>query len=97
MAYGRSRQSLLDCLRSFHSVIHVTLVWVNECFPFLIHADEQFSGPLTHFYGWLLGPVPPTFDDFWRMVWEQQSSTIVMLTNLQERHKVCGRVISMKL
>ena len=35
-----------------------------------------------------LGPVPPTFDDFWRMVWEQQSSSIVMLTNLQERHKV---------
>ncbi|XP_022804800.1 receptor-type tyrosine-protein phosphatase epsilon-like isoform X2 [Stylophora pistillata] len=34
------------------------------------------------------GPVPPTFDDFWRMVWEQQSSTIVMLTNLQERHKL---------
>ncbi|XP_068703641.1 receptor-type tyrosine-protein phosphatase F-like isoform X3 [Montipora foliosa] len=34
------------------------------------------------------GPVPPTFDDFWRMVWEKQSSTIVMLTNLQERHKL---------
>ncbi|KAL9973643.1 hypothetical protein ACROYT_G020124 [Oculina patagonica] len=34
------------------------------------------------------GPVPPTFDDFWRMVWEQQSASIVMLTNLQERHKL---------
>ncbi|KAK3696715.1 hypothetical protein QZH41_013070, partial [Actinostola sp. cb2023] len=34
------------------------------------------------------GPVPHTFEDFWRMVWEQQSSTIVMLTNLQERHKL---------
>lgn len=36
------------------------------------------------------GPVPPAFDDFWRMVWEQRSASIVMLTNLQERHKVCS-------
>ncbi|EDO30496.1 predicted protein, partial [Nematostella vectensis] len=34
------------------------------------------------------GPIPTTFDDFWRMVWEQQSASIVMLTNLQERHKL---------
>ncbi|XP_020617545.1 receptor-type tyrosine-protein phosphatase kappa-like isoform X1 [Orbicella faveolata] len=34
------------------------------------------------------GPVPPAFDDFWRMVWEQRSASIVMLTNLQERHKL---------
>jgi protein tyrosine phosphatase len=31
------------------------------------------------------GPMPNTFDDFWRMVWEQNSSTIVMLTQLQEK------------
>lgn len=35
-----------------------------------------------------IGPVPPAFDDFWRMVWEKQSATIIMLTNLQERHQV---------
>ncbi|XP_067041211.1 receptor-type tyrosine-protein phosphatase S-like isoform X4 [Acropora muricata] len=34
------------------------------------------------------GPVPPAFDDFWRMVWEKQSATIIMLTNLQERHQL---------
>uniref|UniRef100_A0A8R1HYP6 protein-tyrosine-phosphatase n=1 Tax=Caenorhabditis japonica TaxID=281687 RepID=A0A8R1HYP6_CAEJA len=34
------------------------------------------------------GPLPETFADFWRMVWEEQSVTIVMLTNLEERSRV---------
>ncbi|KAG8517462.1 LOW QUALITY PROTEIN: Receptor-type tyrosine-protein phosphatase epsilon, partial [Galemys pyrenaicus] len=31
------------------------------------------------------GPKQETVNDFWRMVWEQRSATIVMLTNLKER------------
>ncbi|KAG7492666.1 hypothetical protein MATL_G00016670 [Megalops atlanticus] len=31
------------------------------------------------------GPKQDTVADFWRMVWEQKSATIVMLTNLKER------------
>uniref|UniRef100_A0A158P6T0 protein-tyrosine-phosphatase n=1 Tax=Angiostrongylus cantonensis TaxID=6313 RepID=A0A158P6T0_ANGCA len=34
------------------------------------------------------GPLPETFDDFWRMVWEEGTSTIVMLTNLEERSRI---------
>ncbi|CAI4231085.1 unnamed protein product [Auanema sp. JU1783] len=34
------------------------------------------------------GPLPETFADFWRMVWEEGSATIVMLTNLEERSRV---------
>uniref|UniRef100_A0AAR2M040 protein-tyrosine-phosphatase n=1 Tax=Pygocentrus nattereri TaxID=42514 RepID=A0AAR2M040_PYGNA len=31
------------------------------------------------------GPKQETVADFWRMIWEQKSATIVMLTNLKER------------
>lgn len=34
------------------------------------------------------GPLPQTVGDFWRLVWEQQSHTIVMLTNCVESGRV---------
>ncbi|ESN95495.1 hypothetical protein HELRODRAFT_102544 [Helobdella robusta] len=34
------------------------------------------------------GPMPDTFCDFWRMVWEKQSGSIVMMTKLEERNRI---------
>ncbi|XP_037092233.1 LOW QUALITY PROTEIN: tyrosine-protein phosphatase Lar-like [Pollicipes pollicipes] len=34
------------------------------------------------------GPLPETFSDFWRMVWEQRSFTIVMMTRLEEQARI---------
>ena len=34
------------------------------------------------------GPLPSTIGDFWRMVWEQQANTIVMMTKLEERMRL---------
>ncbi|CAH8638700.1 unnamed protein product [Schistosoma bovis] len=34
------------------------------------------------------GPTPETFSDFWRMIWEQRVSIIVMMTRLEERSRV---------
>ena len=38
-----------------------------------------------------IGPLGCTIGDFWRMVWEQRSPVIVMLTRLQEGGKVCKK------
>lgn len=36
------------------------------------------------------GPLLQTVGDFWRLVWEQQSHTLVMLTNCMEFGRVRG-------
>uniref|UniRef100_A0A669AYV4 protein-tyrosine-phosphatase n=1 Tax=Oreochromis niloticus TaxID=8128 RepID=A0A669AYV4_ORENI len=49
--------------------------------PFYNHSHFGF----TTFLGSVSGPKPETVADFWRMIWEQKTATIVMLTNLKER------------
>ncbi|XP_029943506.1 protein tyrosine phosphatase receptor type Fa [Salarias fasciatus] len=34
------------------------------------------------------GPLPETTADFWRMVWEQRTGTVVMMTRVEERSRV---------
>uniref|UniRef100_A0A671X899 Receptor-type tyrosine-protein phosphatase F n=1 Tax=Sparus aurata TaxID=8175 RepID=A0A671X899_SPAAU len=34
------------------------------------------------------GPLPETMNDFWRMVWEQRTCTIIMMTRLEEKSRV---------
>uniref|UniRef100_A0ABM5G7I1 Receptor-type tyrosine-protein phosphatase F n=1 Tax=Pogona vitticeps TaxID=103695 RepID=A0ABM5G7I1_9SAUR len=34
------------------------------------------------------GPLPETLSDFWRMVWEQRTATVVMMTRLEEKSRV---------
>ncbi|XP_051982583.1 receptor-type tyrosine-protein phosphatase delta-like isoform X1 [Xyrauchen texanus] len=33
------------------------------------------------------GPMPDTFSDFWRMVWEQHTANIIMITKLEEKSR----------
>ncbi|XP_048019511.1 receptor-type tyrosine-protein phosphatase S isoform X19 [Megalobrama amblycephala] len=34
------------------------------------------------------GPLPETFGDFWRMVWEQRAASVVMMTKLEEKSRI---------
>ena len=38
------------------------------------------------------GPLSGTIEDFWRLVWEQRCSTIVMLSHLVEGGKVSSSI-----
>ncbi|XP_030648177.1 receptor-type tyrosine-protein phosphatase S-like [Chanos chanos] len=34
------------------------------------------------------GPLPETFNDFWRMIWEQHTANIIMMTKLEEKSRM---------
>ncbi|XP_016312068.1 receptor-type tyrosine-protein phosphatase S-like isoform X10 [Sinocyclocheilus anshuiensis] len=34
------------------------------------------------------GPLPETFGDIWRMVWEQRAASVVMMTKLEEKSRI---------
>lgn len=68
-----------------HSRVHLrppsgqkkTLDYINANFIDGYHKTRAFIGTQ--------GPLPGTFDCFWRMIWEQRVAIIVMITNLVER------------
>ena len=52
------------------------------------HAEAINPFAVTKLLPVVSGPLEETVDDFWRMVWEQGTFTIVMLTKLEERGRV---------
>ena len=56
------------------------------------HHHQDFSKVVFYFKveSFLMqqGPLPETFGDFWRMIWEHKCTTIVMMTKLEERNRV---------
>ncbi|XP_063995105.1 tyrosine-protein phosphatase 99A-like isoform X2 [Diachasmimorpha longicaudata] len=74
IAYDHSRVRLLPCSGSPPNKGHD-----------YINANYIDGWQKSHAYIGTQGPLQWTIDSFWRMVWEQRVSTIVMITNLVER------------
>lgn len=57
--------------------------FLKKCFIVLLSEDIY---QLVFIY--LLGPRDETVDDFWRMIWEQKATVIVMVTRCEEGNRV---------
>ena len=54
----------------------------------VVQADEGGSSTARRIFVGTQGPLPGTIDDFWRLMWQENSRVIVMITNEVESGKV---------
>ncbi|XP_056586658.1 LOW QUALITY PROTEIN: receptor-type tyrosine-protein phosphatase alpha [Triplophysa dalaica] len=81
---NKEKNRYINILPYDHSRLHLTSLegvpdsdYINASFINGYQEKNKFIGAQ--------GPKEETVNDFWRMIWEQNTATIVMVTNLKER------------
>nr|XP_054764205.1 receptor-type tyrosine-protein phosphatase F-like [Lytechinus pictus] len=65
---------------------------IGEEFSDYINASYITGYQRKNMYIATQGPLPNTIPDFWRMIWESQTATIVMLTEMSQKgHEMCAQ------
>ncbi|XP_041475095.1 receptor-type tyrosine-protein phosphatase delta-like isoform X1 [Lytechinus variegatus] len=65
---------------------------IGEEFSDYINASYITGYQRKNMYIATQGPLPNTISDFWRMIWESQTATIVMLTEMSQKgHEMCAQ------
>src|SRR6266542_354530 len=75
--YDHARVKICECKEGDCDYVNASYVQAEGCIKRYIATQ---------------GPLPATYDDFWKVVWEQNSRVIVMLTKEEEAGRIqCHR------
>jgi protein tyrosine phosphatase len=91
--YNRHKNRYANVIAYDHSRVVLAPLYDHHTRSILVGSDYINANFIDGFrrrnaYIATQGPLPSTYTDFWRMVWEQNTSIIVMMTKLEERNRL---------